>query len=192
MLSVVIATQESERTLVPTSAALVPGAVAGMVREVIVADAGSRDATVEIADGAGCRVMALATRERGSLLKAAADSARAPWLLFLEPGAVPDVTWIDETSRFVGEAGHCGRANGHAAVFRAASSALRPQLRDALLIMWSAIGARPTARQGLLIAKAHYQALGGHRNIPDPERELIRRVGRRRIVQLGTSVTTRV
>ena len=45
MLSVVIATQESERTLVPTLSALVPGVVAGMVREVIVADAGSRDAT---------------------------------------------------------------------------------------------------------------------------------------------------
>jgi hypothetical protein len=191
MLSVVIATRDSERALVPTLAALVPGVVAGMVREVIVADAGSRDATVEIADGAGCRVLALAARERGTLLKAAADSARAPWLLFLEPGAVPDVTWIEETSRFVDEAGHGGSANHHAAVFRPGSKALRPQLRDALLIMWSAIGTRPTARQGLLIAKAHYEALGGHRNVPDPQRELIRRVGRRHIVQLGTSVTTR-
>jgi hypothetical protein len=192
MLSVVIATQDNERALVPTLAALVQGVVAGMVREVIVADAGSRDATVEIADGAGCRVLALAARERGTLLKTAAESARAPWLLFLEPGAAPDAGWIEETSRFVGGSGHSGRANDHAAVFRLASTALRPQLRDALLILRSVVGARPTARQGLLIAKTHYEALGGHRNIPDPERELIRRVGRRRIVQLGTSVTSRV
>ena len=34
MLSVVIATQESERELLPTLAALVPGASAGLVREV--------------------------------------------------------------------------------------------------------------------------------------------------------------
>src|SRR5262245_45634577 len=57
MLSVVIATHDSERALLPTLAALVAGAAAGVVREVIVADAGSRDATAAIADGAGCRLL---------------------------------------------------------------------------------------------------------------------------------------
>ncbi len=57
MISVVIATHESERLLVPTLAALVPGALAGVVREVIVADAGSRDDTAKVADVAGCRFM---------------------------------------------------------------------------------------------------------------------------------------
>jgi hypothetical protein len=150
-----------------------------MVREVIVADPGSGDATVEIADGAGCRVLALTARQRGALLKTAAESARAPWLLFLEPGAVPDGAWIEETSRFIAEAEH-----GNRAVFRSGPGALRPRLRDALLAAWSAIGGRTTARQGLLIAKAQYEALGGHREVPDPEQELIRRVGRRRIVLL--------
>ena len=56
MLSVVIATENAERVLVPTLAALVPGATAGIVREVIVADAGSSDATTMIADAAGCRI----------------------------------------------------------------------------------------------------------------------------------------
>ena len=60
MLSVVIATHDSERALLPTLAALVAGAAAGVVREVIVADAGSRDATAAIADAAGCRVLTLA------------------------------------------------------------------------------------------------------------------------------------
>ena len=46
MLSVVIATENAEQRLVPTLAALVPGAMAGVVREVIVADAGSSDATM--------------------------------------------------------------------------------------------------------------------------------------------------
>src|SRR6266852_4538268 len=103
MLSVVIATHDSERALLPTLAALVPGAVAGIVREVIVADAGSGDATVQIADGAGCRVLT-SSGTRGARLKAAAEAARAPWLLFLPPGSVPDATWIDETRRFVEEA----------------------------------------------------------------------------------------
>ena len=41
MLTVVIATHESERSLVQTLAPLVSGATAGLITEVIVADAGS-------------------------------------------------------------------------------------------------------------------------------------------------------
>src|SRR5262245_65921076 len=100
MLSVVIATHDSERSLLPTLAALVAGAAAGLVREVIVADAGSRDATAAIADGAGCRVLTSA-QTRGARLKAAAASARAPWLLFLAHGTVPEATWIDDNRGYI-------------------------------------------------------------------------------------------
>ena len=58
MFSIIIATHDSERALVPTLAALVPGATAGIVREVIVTDAASRDETEEVADIAGCRFLA--------------------------------------------------------------------------------------------------------------------------------------
>ena len=51
MLSAIISTHESERALVPTLAALVPGATAGLLGEVIVADAGSYDATAGLLDG---------------------------------------------------------------------------------------------------------------------------------------------
>jgi len=88
MLSVIIATHESERTLVPTLAALVSGATAGLLGEVVVADGGSRDATAEVADIAGCRFMTSA-EPLGARLKAAAASARSPWLLFLRAGCVP-------------------------------------------------------------------------------------------------------
>src|SRR5438034_1001987 len=57
MLSAIIATHESERTLVRTLAALVPGAATGLLAEVIVADAGSCDATAEVADIADCRAL---------------------------------------------------------------------------------------------------------------------------------------
>src|SRR5256886_17043510 len=103
MLSVVIATHNSERALLPTLAALVQGAAAGIVREVIVADAGSRDATTTMADGAGCGVL-VSAQGRGARIKAGADAARASWLLFLRPGAVLDATWVDETRRFVEQA----------------------------------------------------------------------------------------
>ena len=45
MLSVIIATRNSERPLVRTLAALVPGATSGLITEVLIADAGSRDDT---------------------------------------------------------------------------------------------------------------------------------------------------
>ena len=59
MLSVIIATRNSERALVPTLAALVPGATAGLISEVLVADGGSHDDTAKVADVAGCNFTVL-------------------------------------------------------------------------------------------------------------------------------------
>src|SRR2546421_11511137 len=85
MISVVISTRDSEVLLAATLAALVPGAVAGLVREVIVADGGSTDGTGTVADIAGCRFFASA-EPLGARLSLAAAMARADWLLFLRPG----------------------------------------------------------------------------------------------------------
>ena len=49
MISVVIPTLNAETGLAPTLAALVPATVQGLVREVIIADGGSRDDTAKIA-----------------------------------------------------------------------------------------------------------------------------------------------
>jgi glycosyltransferase involved in cell wall biosynthesis len=179
MLSVVIATHDSERVLVPTLAALVPGAVAGIVREVIIADAGSADGTAEIADGAGCRVLVL-REPRGARLAGAADAARSSWLLFLTPGSVPDATWTDEVRRFMEETALRGCSSTYAAAFRRASTSFRPTLFEALALIGSALGARPRASQGLLIAREFYQRIGGHRAAGEaPEDDLIRRLGSR-------------
>jgi glycosyltransferase involved in cell wall biosynthesis len=181
MLSVVIATHDSERALLPTLAALVAGAAAGVVREVIIADAGSRDETGAIADGAGCRVLK-STQSRGARLKAAADAARGPWLLFLAPGIVPNITWVDETRRFIEEAELRGFAASRAAAFRPDLAPFQSPLVEAWALLRTALGARPRTSQGLLIAKAFYAALGGHREVKAPERDLLRRIGRRHIV----------
>jgi hypothetical protein len=184
MLTIVIATQDSERALLPTLAALVAGAAAGLVREVIVADAASRDATAAIADGAGCRVLAL-TRPRGARLKAAAETARGSWLLFLCPGVVLEATWIDETRRFIEETEVRDQTDSRAAVFR--RGPLRSTLLEALALVGAALGAKPKASQGLLIAKSLYDALGGHRDVEEPESDLLRRLGRQRLVRLRTA-----
>ena len=99
MLSVIIATRDSERPLVRTLAALVPGATSGLITEVLIADAGSRDDTPAVADIAGCKLLA-GDEPLGRRLQAAADAARAPWLLFLQPGIVLDTPWIGGNAQF--------------------------------------------------------------------------------------------
>jgi glycosyltransferase involved in cell wall biosynthesis len=183
MLSVIIPTRESERTLVRTLGALVPGAAAGLVREVIVVDAGSRDATAEVADVAGCQFM-VSQAPLGARLSAGAALARAGWLMFLQPGTVLDATWIDETARFIDLDRDRDPADARAAVFRPAPRAgvSRPMLLEALGLLRLALGGRPSPQHGLIIARRLYDALGGHGQRAEPERELMRRLGRRIVV----------
>jgi hypothetical protein len=183
MLSVIIATDESERALVPTLAALVPGATAGAIREVIVADKGSRDQTAEVADVAGCRLLVVPAAVAGRL-RAAAKVARSSWLMFLQPGIAPDPSWIPETMRFVEAAELSREPQKQAAVFSAGPRHAHPvvaALRVPLL-------RRPRPEQGLIIPKGLYDSLGGHHDgIADCETDLLRRVGRRQIVVLRTA-----
>jgi glycosyltransferase involved in cell wall biosynthesis len=186
MLSVVIATENAERVLGQTLTALVPGAIAGLVSEVILADAGSSDGTALIAESAGCRIE-VAAAPLGHRLKQAAAGARARWLLFVKPGLVLDSTWIEEASRFVQASELGARTKARAAVFPPPSGAdsLATMLAEGLGLIVAALGGRRHPRQGLLIAKAHYEQLGGHRGEDaDPEKSLLRRIGRRHIALL--------
>ena len=186
MLSVVIATSDSEFGLAPTLAALVAGATAGIVREVIVADWGSRDKTAEVADIAGCRIVVL-DAAIGARLKAGAAAARAPWLMFIQPGMAPDVTWVAEVTRFIEAAERHDGAEAAAAVFRPAPApgTRRSTLLETLALVRLSLGGRPEPAQGLIISKRLYDDLGGHRAHSDvPEVDLLRRLGRRRIVLL--------
>jgi glycosyltransferase involved in cell wall biosynthesis len=182
MLSVIIPTLDSERALVPTLAALVSGATEGLVSEVLLADGGSRDDTAAIADVTGCNVLRL-KGSLGARLKAAAAAARAPWLILLRPGAVLDPPWIGEARRFI----EITRGGERAAVFRRGVSAGSPW-REVFAQAMAALGTAPRPDQGLLISRQFYDALGGHDgSAADPEAELIRRVGRRRITRLTTT-----
>jgi glycosyltransferase involved in cell wall biosynthesis len=186
MLSVIIATLDSESALVASLAALVPGAMEGLISEVIVADGGSRDDTATVADVAGCNFKVV-EGPLGRRLKAAAAMARAPWLLFLRPGTVPEPAWTGEVRRFVERRPPDARA----AVFRRGRAA-QPALREVLSLITAALGALPRAEQGLLIAHPLYDDLGGHSDLAaDPEADLIRRIGRRRMVTLTTGATSR-
>jgi hypothetical protein len=176
MLSVIIPTEGVEQPAVATLAALVPGAAAGVIREVILVDRAGTGVIERVADVAGCRFLAF-EGTRAAALAAGARASDSPWLMFLHAGAVLDSSWIDETTRFIQGVSSSGRSR--AGVFRYARSPYsQARLRDGFKFVARLI-AGPSAEQGLLIARDHYERLGGYR--PDSRRseaQLLRKLGR--------------
>jgi len=183
MISVVIPTANSERHLPRCFDGLIPSAVRGMVREVIVSDAGSSDATLAIADAAGAHVVH-ARKGRGAQLVDGAAIAKSDWLLFLHPETALEPGWDVEAESFISQE---ILERPRAAVFRFAledfsGDARRAEAKAALRTMLFAL---PYGDQGLLIPKRLYHRLGGYRALPDMEdADLVRRIGRRRLIRL--------
>jgi hypothetical protein len=100
---------------------------------------------------------------------------------------VPDWTWIEETKRFIERAELSGRADARAAAFRSTDEAetLGAAILEGLGLIAAALRVYPRPRQGLLIAKTLYERLGGHLGEDaEPEKKLLGRLGRSRIVML--------
>ncbi|MGA8315338.1 MAG: glycosyltransferase [Bradyrhizobium sp.] len=188
MLSVIIPTEGAEHPTVATLAPLVPGAATGVVREVLLVDRGGSGAIERVADVAGCRYLAF-EGTRAAALAAGARQARSPWLMFLHAGAVLDQGWVDETVQFIQRVSDGDRPR--AGVFRYARSPYSDRtLRDGLRSFARMI-AGPFADQGLLIARDHYERLGGHApNAPNAEARLLRQLGRSSLTLLHSRIVT--
>jgi hypothetical protein len=91
MISVVIAAKDQEYLLAETLAALVSAAADGFVREVVVADGGSSDATRMVADAVGCTIV------EGEAV-AALEAARSDWVLMIAPGVRLEADWFREAA----------------------------------------------------------------------------------------------
>ena len=191
MLSIVIPSLNAEDCLAEALSALVPAVISGLVREVIIADGGSSDATERIADGMGA-VLVKAERGRGTQLMAGGKAARGPWLLFLHADAVLEPGWEREVRAFI-ERTDSGRRPPSAAAFRFTldDSGFRPRLLEQLVAMRCAMLRLPYGDQGLLISKQLYEQIGGFRAVPLMEDvDIVRRLGRRRVTLLRTRALT--
>src|ERR1700692_4593567 len=157
MLSVIIPTEGVEQAAVATLAALVPGAAAGVGREGLLVDRAGTGVIERVADVAGCRFLRF-EGSHAAALAAGARQARSPWLMFLHAGAVLDSGWIEETTQFIHGVSSSGRPR--AGIFRYARSPYADtSLRDGFKFVARMI-AGPSAEQGLLIARDHYDRLG--------------------------------
>lgn len=163
MISVIIPTQNSERQLVPTLAALVQGVTAGILNDVILADGGSTDDTAAIADAAGCTFHS-GTDDLGLRLRRAAANGRGRWLLFLGPSSLLEEGWPRDVAAFLETVERRGMGERTAGTFRLAMDGygLRPRLSETAAAMRLAVLGRPQRGQGLLISRRHYERIGGH------------------------------
>jgi hypothetical protein len=176
MISVIIPTLNAERDLPVTLAALVPAAVNGVVREVIVVDAEFVQA------GVG----------RGTQLSQGAARAKFPWLLFLHADTVLEDRWELEASEFM-RGVDLGEQPRAAAAFRFKldDKGLAPRTLEAVVRARCSVLRLPYGDQGLLISRRLFDEVGGYKPLPIMEDvDIVRRLGRKRLTMLNADATT--
>lgn len=159
---------------------LLPGLEAGLIREVIVSDGGSTDATRAIAGATGA-VLVDGAPGRAKQLRAGVEAARGEWFLFLHPETALSRDWPERVGA------HLDTRPGMAAAFR---FRLRSDARCARWVearmnrrtRWFGL---PVGEQGLLVSRVMYDSAGGYPDTGGMEDlKLARAIGARRMVIL--------
>lgn len=158
-LSIVIPTRNAADALPASLAALVEGLEAGLIRELIVSDGGSEDATREIAEGAGAEVISGAAGRGGQLARGCAVAA-GDWLLVLHSDTRLMPGWSAAALRAM-ESGA-----PHAFRLRFGAKGTAPRLVAGWANLRSRVFHMPFGDQGLLVPRAVYEAAGGYADVP--------------------------
>ncbi len=157
-ISIIIPTLDAADGLAETIPPLMEGLEAGLVRELILSDGGSRDATRAVADAAGAVWLSLPA-SRALRLRRGAEAAQGDWLLFLDPGMALSSGWSRDVAPALGSPGAYHfrlrfRGRGVLPQVAAGVANLRARLR------------LPQGEHGLLIDRATYDAVGGYPDQP--------------------------
>jgi rSAM/selenodomain-associated transferase 2 len=191
MITVVIPTLNAETSLAATLTSLVPGAVDGVIRQVVIVDGGSGDRTLRIAEDSGADIVR-SDPGRGRQMQTGAEAARFPWLLFIHADTVLDAGWEREVAAFM-ERVDVGQRPLSAAAFRFAldDTGFLPRLIEVGVAMRCTMLRLPYGDQGLLIPRRLYDQIGGFKSLPLMEDvDIVRRLGRRRTLILRSSAVT--
>jgi rSAM/selenodomain-associated transferase 2 len=145
--------------------------------EIIIADGGSSDDTMPIAEASHARVI-VGPKGRGSQLKAGAEAARGNWLLFLHADTRLGAGWRDAVEA------HAARSTLPACFrFRLDAAAWQARVIERGVALRVAVLNLPYGDQGLLVSRRHYDLAGGYRPMPLMEDvDLVRRLGRVRVL----------
>ncbi|MEO1013742.1 MAG: TIGR04283 family arsenosugar biosynthesis glycosyltransferase [Pseudomonadota bacterium] len=142
-------------------ASLEEGRRGGLICDVVVSDGGSDDETSSIANDAGARVIEMASG-RGGQLAVGAAAARGQWLLFLHADTKLERGWSALARKAI------ERGEAAAYVFRLEFDERTWAMRliSAGANVRTRLFASPYGDQGLLIARARYDQVGGYRPMP--------------------------
>lgn len=172
-LSVVIPTLNAEQALPVCLAALMEGVEAGLIRELVVSDGGSTDASIVIADDVGALVVT-GIASRGGQLRRGAKATKGAWILFLHADTVLQAGWAVAVEKHLG--------TGRPGYFKLSFD--RRGMAPTLVARWANLRSKlfhlPYGDQGLLISRAEYEAVGGYDDSPLMEDvAMARRIGSR-------------
>jgi hypothetical protein len=189
VISVVIPTLNAEDHLVRTLTALMPGVVEGLIKEVVIVDGGSTDATLEIAESTGCRVVH-ADAARGLQLWQGCREARGEWLMILHSDSQLGDGWLDPVEN------HVRNFPARAGYFhiRFEEPSLLAKVWGEFVALRARFLALPSGDHGMLISRALYDCVGGYKDqAAFEEVALAMSLGRARLrpipVSLGTSAS---
>lgn len=182
-LSIIIPTLNAEADLSATLASLMEGLDAGLIRDLVVSDGGSVDATVQIADAAGAEIIKGAAG-RGGQLRRGCAAAKGTWFLILHADTHLDPGWSAVVATAIAEdiAGYGRlkfRADGFAPRFVAGWANWR-----------SRVFGLPYGDQGLLVSRAVYDAAGGYPDIALMEDVALARALKGRLQALAFTART--
>ncbi|QQS12721.1 MAG: TIGR04283 family arsenosugar biosynthesis glycosyltransferase [Rhodospirillales bacterium] len=185
-VDIVIPTFNAGATLARTLSSLAADRAPWPCR-VVVCDGGSRDDTVSIARDLGAEI-ASAPRGRGAQLAAGARGSSG-WLLFLHADTTLSPGWTAACAAFM-ESPVVDDAAGYFRL-RFDSTSRRARWIEGMAAWRGRALGMPYGDQGLLIKRSFYDRVGGYRPLPLMEDvDLVRRIGRRRLVALDVDAVT--
>jgi len=182
-LSIVIPTLNEQAGLERSLPPLSEGPTTGLIRDLVISDGVSRDATLQIAEAAGAKIVT-GPASRGGQLRRGAEAAEGAWLWFLHADTVLPPGWSDAVA-------------AHMATDRPAWCPMRFDHGGwpaASVAGWANLCARlfalPYGDQGLRILRQESDRVGGYSDQPLMEDVAIVRNLGRRIMPLPMTVTT--
>jgi len=184
-LSIVIPTLNAADALPATAEALLEGASSGLVRELVISDGGSTDATERVAKELGA-VWVTGPAGRGPQLRRGVAASRAPWVLLLHADTHLSPGWAEVAYRHMHD--NPDRAAWFRLRFRA--SGIAPRLVAGGANLRSRVFGLPYGDQGLLIARALLEEVGGVPDLPLMEDVTLARALRGRLVGLAAEAET--
>lgn len=172
-LSIIVPTLNAEAGLPRCISALIEGLTAGLIGELIIADGGSTDATLDIADESGARIVE-GPASRGGQLKRGVAEARGDWLLVLHADTTLTPGWSEVVAAHTETT---TRPAHFRLAFRAAG--IMPKLVAGWANLRSELFGLPYGDQGLLMRRMDYERAGGYPDQPLMEDvALVRRLER--------------